>query len=296
MPQRSVFDNLYSEETNNIKMRDYNRFINSILENPLLRSSDIVEEFITKSQSDFHIIKLKYKKVEKRVMMKDFHSLTGELDATFYQDKHNLSLNIPKIIEKKRNLYLNLNNALKELIYEFEVIDTKMNNLSEAFHDLSNEYKNNYENIEIFENFGNYCKNLSNIYTQEKQFFKIDVKEFFKYLRLELDEVGKLFNEYQYAKINFEGCESNLESYEKNKLINNEEMFQFELQKKKMEKKDAKRICCFLQNRACEEYDRVLKAHKDRIKQTFGKEASNMIDIFQKEYDNLINLMNSFKN
>ena len=56
-------------------MRDYNRFINSILENPLLRSSDIVEEFITKSQSDFHIIKLKYKKVEKKVMRKDFHSL-----------------------------------------------------------------------------------------------------------------------------------------------------------------------------------------------------------------------------
>ena len=83
-------------------MRDYNRFINSILENPLLRSSEIIEEFLTKSQNDFHVIKLKYKKLEKKVMMKDFLSLTGELDATFYQDKYNLSLNIPKIIEKKK--------------------------------------------------------------------------------------------------------------------------------------------------------------------------------------------------
>lgn len=277
-------------------MRDYNRFINSILENPLLRSSEIIEEFLTKSQNDFHVIKLKYKKLEKKVMMKDFLSLTGELDATFYQDKYNLSLNIPKIIEKKRNLYLNLNNALKEVIYEFEVIDKKMNNLSEAFHDLSNEYKNNYENIELFENFGNYCKILSNFYAQEKHFFKIDVKEFFKYLRLEIEEVDKLFKEYKYAKINFEGCESNLIYYEKNKLINNEEMFKFELQKKQIEKQNAKRICCFLQNRACDEYNRVIQAHKDRIKNTFGKEASNIIDIFQKEYDNLLKLMNSFKN
>ncbi len=277
-------------------MRDYNRFINSILENPLLRSSEIIEEFLTKSQNDFHVIKLKYKKLEKKVMMKDFLSLTGELDATFYQDKYNLSLNIPKIIEKKRNLYLNLNNALKEVIYEFEVIDKKMNNLSEAFHDLSNEYKNNYENIELFENFGNYCKILSNFYAQEKHFFKIDVKEFFKYLRLEIEEVDKLFKEYKYAKINFEGCESNLIYYEKNKLINNEEMFKFELQKKQMEKQNAKRICCFLQNRACDEYNRIIQAHKDRIKNTFGKEASNIIDIFQKEYDNLLKLMNSFKN
>jgi len=41
-------------------MRDYNRFINSVLENPLLRSSEIIEEFITKNQNDFHVIKLKY--------------------------------------------------------------------------------------------------------------------------------------------------------------------------------------------------------------------------------------------
>ena len=163
---------MYSEETNNIRMRDYERFVNSILENPLLRSSGIVEEFITKSQNDFHVIKLKYKNTEKKVMMKDFYSLTGELDVTYYQKNHSLSTTIPKLIDKKRNLYLNLNNALKEVINEFEIMDRKMNNLSEAFHDLSVEYKNNYETIELFENFGNFCKNLSNIYTKQKNFFK----------------------------------------------------------------------------------------------------------------------------
>ena len=253
-------------------MRDYNRFMNSILENPLLRSSQIVEEFITKNQNDFHIIKLKYKKLEKKVKMKDFLSLTGELDATFYQEKHKLSLNIPKWIDKKRNLYLNLNNALKEIINEFEIIDAKMNNLSEAFHDLSN------------------------IYSQEKKFFKIDVKEFFKYLRLELDEVDKLFNEYKYAKINFEGCESVLSSYEKNQSNNtNEELFKFELQKKQIEKQNAKRICCFLQNRACDEYKRVLETHKNRIKKVFYKEDSNIIQLLQKEYENLSKLINNFQ-
>jgi len=276
-------------------MRDYNRFMNSILENPLLRSSQIVEEFITKNQNDFHIIKLKYKKLEKKVKMKDFLSLTGELDATFYQEKHNLSLNIPKLIDKKRNLYLNLNNALKEIINEFEIIDTKMNNLSEAFHDLSNEYKNNFENIELLEDFGNFCKNLSNIYSQEKKFFKIDVKEFFKYLRLELDEVDKLFNEYKYAKINFEGYENVLSSYEKNQSNTNEELFKFELKKKQIEKQNAKRICCFLQNRACDEYKRVLETHKNRIKKVFYKEDSNIIQLLQKEYENLSKLINNFQ-
>lgn len=83
-------------------MRDYNRFINSILENPLLRSSEIVEDFITKDTKDFHVIKLKYKNLEQKVNMKDFLSITGELDASFYQDKFSLSSNIPKLIEKRK--------------------------------------------------------------------------------------------------------------------------------------------------------------------------------------------------
>ena len=69
-----------SEETNNIKMRDYERFINAVLENPLLRSSEIVEEFITKEQNEFNILKLKYKNLKQVVETKNFVNLSGELD------------------------------------------------------------------------------------------------------------------------------------------------------------------------------------------------------------------------
>ena len=275
-------------------MRDYNRFVNAALENPLLRSSNILEEFINKNQNDFHIIKLKYKNLPKNIKLKDFISLTGELDATFDQDKYNLSINIQKIIEKKRNLYLNLHNAVKEVITQFEILDTKMNNLSHAFYDLSNEYKNNFENEKYFENLGNFCKNLSDIYSKEKNFFTIDIKEYFKYMRLEYDELDKLFNEYKYAKIIFEGHENNLNTYEKNKLNNNEEIYKIELQKKREEKDNAKRICCFLQNRACDEYKRLVEAHEKRIKKAF--ENANIIETYQKEYDNILNLINNLAN
>ena len=277
-------------------MRDYNRFVNAALENPLLRSSEILEEFISKNQNDFHVIKLKYKNLQKKIMMKDFISLTGELDATFYQEKYNLSINIPKIIEKKKNLFLNLNNALKEVISQFEILDTKMNALSQAFFDLSNEYKNNFENNNYFENLGNFCKNLSNIYSDEKKLFTIDFKEYFKYMRLEYDELDKLFNEYKYAKINFEGFENNLNTYEKNKIINNEEIFKIELQKKKVEKDNAKRICCFLQNRACDEYKRMVETHENRIKRKFRDLKDTIIETYQKEYDNILQLINNLTN
>ena len=280
-------------------MRDYKRFINAILENPLLRSSDIVEEFITKEQNEFNILKLKYKNLKQIVETKNFVTLSGELDATFYQKNFTLSTKYQKIIEKKRALFVKLNNSIKDVIYQLDLINAKWNNLMEIFQDLSLLYRSNDENISIFSNFGEYCKTISNINTLEKYFLQKDVKEFFKYIRLEYDEVDKLFNDYKYAKINFEGCENNIISHKKNKsnnAKNNEEVYKFELQQKEREKDNAKRLCCFLQNRTCEEYQRVLDLHKKRIKNIFSKISPNLIETYKKEYENLIKLINSFGN
>ena len=277
-------------------MRDYKRFVNAILENPLLRSSEIVEEFITKEQNEFNILKLKYKNNKKLVEMKNFISLNGELDATFYQNNFKLSLKYQKLIEKKRNLLMNINNSIKDVVNQLENINIKMNNLSELFQDLSLLYKNNEENIDFFSTFGDYFKSLSNIYNFEKSFLKIDIKEFFKYMRLEMDEVDKLFSDYKYAKINFEGCENNIITLKKNKLENNEEYYQFELKQKQSEKDNAKRICCFLQNRACDEYQRILELHKTRIKKVFGSLCASMNETYKKEYENMIKLINNFNN
>ena len=296
MPKTSIFDNCKSEETNNIKMRDYKRFINAIIENPLLRSSEIVEEFITKEQNEFNILKLKYKNTKKVVEMKNFISMDGELDATFYQNNFKLSLKYQKILEKKRSLLVNLNNSIKDVVYQMENINSKINNLSQIFEELSLLYKNNDENINIFNNFYEYCNSLSKIYNTEKQFLKIDVKEFFKYIRLELDEVNKLFSEYKYAKINFEGCENKIITHKKAKSEIGEEYYQFQLKQKEKEKDDAKRICCFLQNKACDEYQRILQAHKNRIKKLFSVLCPNINETYQKEYENLIKLINNFSN
>ena len=288
-----------SEETNNIKMRDYERFINAVLENPLLRSSEIVEEFITKEQNEFNILKLKYKNLKQVVETKNFVTLSGELDATFYQKNFTLSNKYQKIIEKKKALLIKLNNSIKDVVYQLDLVNTKMNNLSEIFQDLSLLSRSNEENISIFSNFGEYCTTISNINTLEKNFLQKDVKEFFKYIRLEYDEVDKLFGDYKYAKINFEGCENNIISHKNNKLnnmYNNEDMYKYELEQKEKEKDNAKRLCCFLQNRTCEEYERILELHQNRVKKLFSKICPGIIETYKKEYENLIKLIISFGN
>ena len=276
-------------------MRDYNRFLNAVLENPLLRSSEIIEEFLTKNVNDFHIIKIKYKNTEKITQMKDFHSLTGELDTTYYQDNLKFLLSINKEITAKNTLFNNLNTDLKDVITQLDTLNNKMKNLSNVFFDISYSYNKAKEDFKIFENLGNFCKNLNDIYTKQKTLLDINIREFFKYMNLELEEINKLYADYKYAKKSCENYDLEIENYSKeNKALADQELYLFSLNRKKAEVSTAKRICNFLQNRFCEEYKRIMETHSQRIKKQFCESKNNNIEIFQKEYNNLIQLINSF--
>lgn len=279
-------------------MRGFNHFINSVLENKLLRSSEIVSDFLTKNTDDFHIIKLQYKNTSKITVMKDFQTLSGELDTTYYPDKYKTSLIIQKNITNKKNLYTNLHNCLKEVITEIDSLSNKMKNLSIVFNDLSTEYKKENENNEIFENFGKICEKIGTIYKKEKNFYEIEVKEFFKYVNLELEEIEKMCKKNKYAKINFEDCENKLIGFEESKKLNygdDEELFQLELKRKQVEKLNAKRTYHFLLNITCEEYQRIINSQTQRIRKHFNKNKNNLFDLYQNEFSNLLNMINAFE-
>ena len=275
-------------------MRDYNRFLNSVLENQLLKSSDIIEEFLIIPQNDFDAkFKSKYKKTTKKIELSEYISLTGTIDAGSYQENSVKSEMLPNIIEKKRKLYINLNTALKDVINEYHNLDTKMNNLSEAFKNISDEYIKNNEEEKYFLKFSNFCKNLANLFSREKKLFKIDMKEYFKYVRTEFDELDKLFQECSYAKIDLQRYQDKTVYYKNTTSLKEIE----ELQKVEEKiKKGKARICHLLQNRACDEYKRLSNAHKIRFKKTFGDIGKNIIEIYQQEYDNLMKLVKSFEN
>ena len=86
-------------------MRDFGRFFNSVLENPLLRSNEVVEDFLTKNPEVFHFTKVKYKNYSKLVNLCDFHTLNGEIDITFYSERLNTN-NILENIDHKRKILI----------------------------------------------------------------------------------------------------------------------------------------------------------------------------------------------
>ena len=295
MPPKSIFDNFYSEETNKKKMRDFNRFFNSILENPLLRSNEVIEDFLTKKQELFHFIKLKYKNYTKLVNLADFRTLDGELDVTFYNDQLQPNY-ISQNIDNKRNILKEINNNLKKIISCMDSMVKYGENLSKLFFDLKNEYQYKQYNFEIFDTLGRYCKNFSSFCTDKKIILDEKVREFLKYINSELKELKNLCNDSQYAKINLEKYENILINLEKGKSNNfkNEELYYYELQKKKFEKNQAQKTNNLLRNRTFEEFERIIKAHYIRTTKYFYKLSQEIKELIGKEYSNSIRILDCF--
>ena len=276
-------------------MRDFNRFFNSILENPLLRSNEVIEDFLTKNQELFHFIKLKYKSFSKLVNLNDFRTLNGELDITFYSGQ--LSPNhILENIDNKTKLLKEINTNLKNAISCMDNLNKYLDTLSKLFFNLKNGYQYKQNKFDSFDTLGRFCKNTSNFYTDKKIILEEKIREFFKYINSELKELKNLCNDSQYAKINLEKQENILINLEKSKTTNfkNEALYNYEFQKKKIEKNLAQRTCNFLRNRAFEEFERIINTHYHRIEKYFYNLGKDILDIIQKEYSTSSQIIKCF--
>ena len=276
-------------------MRDFNRFFNSILENPLLRSNEVIEDFLTKNQELFHFIKLKYKNFSKLVNLNDFRTLNGELDITFYSGQ--LSPNhILENIDNKTKILKEINTNLKNAISCMDNLNKYLDTLSKLFFNLKNEYQYKQNKFDSFDTLGRFCKNTSNFYTDKKIILEEKIREFFKYINSELKELKNLCNDSQYAKINLEKQENILINLEKSKATNykNEDLYNYEFQKKKIEKNLAQRTCNFLRNRAFEEFERIINTHYHRIEKYFYNLGKDILDIIQKEYSTSSQIIKCF--
>ena len=276
-------------------MRDCNRFINAVLENKLLRSCELVELFLTKNPEDFHVIKLRYKNLP-TLAIKDYHSLTGNLDLTYYNDNyHSPEFNLQKI-ERKRNILKEINTNLKNAISCLDSLNKYMENLSKLFSDLEIEYKSKDYIFDSLNTLSRLCKNISCFCIDKKNFWDIKIREFFKYINFELKEIKNLCNDSKYAKINLEKCENYIISFQndKNNKFKSQEILNYELQKKQIEKNTAQRTSYLLRNKTFEELQRIMNVHYIRFRNYFSLAGETISCIYTNEHNSSMQIINCF--
>ena len=165
------------------KISYLSKFINALSQNRLVRSTEIYKAFFSLSQEEFENKKKEIDKIPKPKSLSQFNNMEGVIKLKISKEIH-----IQKAINKKIDLFKNLDTAFNTLLTAMEEMSKKMKDLSKAFEDLKKLFEENNESgmENYFEKFTNFMDDWATGYKNQRTFFKNELKYYFKYMYKEL--------------------------------------------------------------------------------------------------------------
>ena len=170
------------------RMRFLERFINYIIKDETIKTSQILYDFLTiKDYEKFSIKKKQYEKIKvfNFIDIKDRKSLTGELNIKINKEKETYLENIKDNIIYNGNLFKKLNSNFKSLNEEFSLVIKRFEIITDIYkqiYNISNKYldlniiKDSYSQMEIM------FKNLGDNFNKIKTFINVEIKQYFKFI------------------------------------------------------------------------------------------------------------------
>ena len=304
------------------RMRTLEKFLNYALKNPVLKSSQILYDFISiEKDADFQKKKKEYEKIKPSTNINDFQMPNGSANVQLSSKKMILFENIKDNINLNETLLTKLNDNLKALKLQLDNLCTKVDEIVQNWDDLcqnSVKYFDGDEIAKTYEYMHNLFKNWSDCLKSHGNLIHIDIREHFKYTK----------NNFRSMKDLVALVETNRNTYNKNErsLMNKkEELFKkgdtnkWELNSDdknisgnlisdkpnaliKILPKDTnnvinmKKSYGFYLNRIIEEYERFREINSDLHKKIMIRTCIKLIEIYGDYQKAITDIMNFFNN
>ena len=304
------------------RMRTLEKFLNYTLKNPVLKSSQILYDFISiEKDADFQKKKKEYEKIKPSTNINDFQMPNGSANVQLSSKKMILFENIKDNINLNETLLTKLNDNLKALKLQLDNLCTKVDEIVQNWDDLrqnSVKYFDGDEIAKTYEYMHNLFKNWSDCLKSHGNLIHIDIREHFKYTK----------NNFRSMKDLVTLVETNRNTYNKNErsLMNKkEELFKkgdtnkWELNSDdknisgnlisdkpnaliKILPKDTnnvinmKKSYGFYLNRIIEEYERFREINSDLHKKIMIRTCIKLIEIYGDYQKAITDIMNFFNN
>ena len=179
-------------------------FINSLSSNVFIRSTPIFKDFITLSQNDFNAKKATiYDKMEKPKNINDEYSLSGEFNIEISKKKDYKAMGIKDEIQQKDQLYEKLTNSLNVLMSGFDNMVKYYKDVGVQFKALATAYKTDNILEKHFLKLEEIMNKWSEGFTHQCEFFRDEIKYYFKFMQREIKETEKLYNSFKTSRDNY---------------------------------------------------------------------------------------------
>lgn len=301
MYQNKIIQDLYFKEC----IRNLEKFINYLILDPIIRSSQILYDFLcVENENEFKIKQKEYENTTPSNDIQNYQSITGKIDINITEEGEKKYTLIKNLCFNNQRLYRQLNYNLNSIEEEFNNIIRKLNETSlifEKLYKLNENNNNNEDNIkkDIYMQMKNMFNSLEKSLRKENDLLKIDIKENFFFFSNNLNNFEQLIKKVDENKKIYLKEEKDLVSL-KNDLFNKKQggsQIDKNIDLSKLLPKNTeatlemKKNYGYYLNRAINEYERMKLLDNDifktNIKKSF-KSQSDIVNKFENEIKNII--------
>ena len=304
------------------RMRTLEKFLNYLLLNPILKSSQLFYDFISiENDADFQKKKKIYEKTKPLTNIAEFQTPMGSVNIQVNKKKETYYENIKDNISINENLLTKLNENLKLLKIQIENLTSKIDEIAQNWNDLCQNSIKYYDEEDIINTYDQMKKlftNWSEALKRHSNLIHIDIREYFKYTK----------NHFKVMKDLVYYVENHKNSYTKNvrNIINKKESlfekgdtnkWELDIQDKnnvqnliqdkalaltRILPKDTnnviglKKIYGFYLNRIIEEFERIKKINCNNHKKNLIYACEKMIEIYGDFQRGIADIINFFNN
>lgn len=213
--QKNFLDR-FTDELISKRMRSLSKFLNGILIHPILKNSEILNEFL--STENLKKLFTKYNKNICPIKAKDIITTNGEIQVTITKEKETYLENIHNYAINKVDIFKKINKGYKSIIVSMQNIAEKMAEISDLWKiafDKSEKYFDNNNTSETYNILSKLMNEWSVIQKKQIDILNINVREYFRYVKNEFKNLRNMSNKVINKQISYK------KSY--SKLINNKE-------------------------------------------------------------------------
>ena len=188
----------FNEEFLEKRTRTLEKFLNLLLEDPNIKSSQVFYDFISIEQdTQFNEAKRHYNSFKLPQQLKDYKTLTGELDIRLDDSREIYYQNIKDQTELNQELLSKLNKQLKLLNNEMSAVVTRLNEIAKSCEELflhSVKYAQNDDiKISYFE-LNEMFKCWSDALKKQNTIMFLNIREHFKFSKNVFKSMKDLIN------------------------------------------------------------------------------------------------------
>ena len=187
------------------RMRSIEKFMDGILEHPLLRNSEIVKDFLSMVNSREYNKKIeKYNKIKKSpAFVRQIKTMSGEVNIGINNEKEIYFDNIKNYVKGHYILLQKITKGYKSIMNIMQQLSNKMKDVSKVWKqvfDISIKYSDSYNTSGTYNIMSKLMEDWSEIQKSQMNVINRDIREYFRYVKNEFNGLKEMTERVQNSK------------------------------------------------------------------------------------------------